>query len=149
MFSRFTDYNTPVHLASLTRHLLDFCFPGACAVCNASCQGDVPLFFTRHISRGYNQSDLIARRLAKRCDKPLIKALTRVRATETQTNLSATQRIENMRGAFALIETKRLKDKHVVVIDDVTTTGATLQSAARALEQAHPASLCAITIAVA
>ena len=238
-------YNTPVHLRSLTRHVLDFCFPGACAVCNAPCEGDVPLcekcridlaalefaascdkcakplkehaspcpyckgagvphfekvgvlddplkhlihqmkyhrawnlaefladrlldqesvktlmietdalvavplFFTRHISRGYNQADLIARRLAKRCDKPLIKALTRVRATETQTNLSPTQRVENMRGAFALIETKRLKEKHIVLIDDVTTTGATLQSAARALEQAHPASLCAITIAVA
>jgi ComF family protein len=109
----------------------------------------VPLFFTRHIGRGYNQAELIARRIGKRCKIPVVKAITRVRPTETQTNLSPTQRLENLRGAFGLISAKRIKGKHVVLIDDVMTTGATLQSAARAIEQARPASLCALSIAVA
>jgi ComF family protein len=109
----------------------------------------VPLFFARHVARGYNQSDLIARRLAKRCGIKLAKVLTRVRATETQTHLSPTQRVENLRGAFGLIDGRRIKDKHVVLIDDVMTTGATLQSAARALATGKPASISAIAIAIA
>src|SRR4051812_42665883 len=194
--SKSVGYTTRVHLKALTRHVLDFCYPGSCAFCEAACEGDVvlcescridlaklehaaacdkcampikehgnpcpycrgkgvphyerilrlgifvdplkqlihqmkyrrawnlaefltdrlldqepiktlmhetdvivpvPLFFTRHISRGYNQAELIARRLAKACDKRMVKAITRVRPTETQTHLSATQREENMR----------------------------------------------------
>src|SRR5881396_748637 len=55
-------YNTPVHLRSLTRHVLDFCFPGACAVCNAPCEGDVPLCEKCRI-------DLAALEFAASCDK--------------------------------------------------------------------------------
>jgi ComF family protein len=108
----------------------------------------VPLFFTRQLLRGYNQAELIARHLSRRCRIKFVNALTRVRPTQTQTNLSATQRIENLRGAFGLIDARHIKDKHVVLIDDVMTTGATLQSAARALQTAKPATLCAITVAI-
>ena len=74
----------------------------------------------------------------------------RLRNTQTQIHIhSIAEREKNVRGAFALVNAKSIEGKHVLVIDDVLTTGATLQSAARELERAKPASLCALTIAIA
>src|SRR5207248_6755216 len=93
----------------------------------------VPLYFTRQIRRGYNQADLLARRLASQCEIKLGNVISRIRPTETQTRLSPTKREENVHGAFALIDRDALRDKHVIIIDDVKTTGATLQAVARAI----------------
>ena len=110
----------------------------------------VPLHPFRQISRGYNQAEVIARTIGKACDLPLAKPIIRVRRTPMQTAMpSQSQRLENMRDAFALVNDKYVRGKHVVLIDDVTTTGATLQAAARALVEAKPASLCALVVAVA
>jgi ComF family protein len=109
----------------------------------------VPLYHWRQVSRGYNQSEVIARRIKKRSDIKLAHPVARLRNTETQTNLSPTRRIENVRDAFGLINARCIKGKHVIVVDDVMTTGATLQAVGRALKQANPASLCAIVVAVA
>jgi ComF family protein len=110
----------------------------------------VPLHRLRQISRGYNQAEVIARRLASRCRVRLARPLVRLRNTESQTNMtSATQREENMRDAFALVNPRPIRGKNVVLVDDVMTTGATLRAVARALKPAKPASLCAIVLAVA
>jgi ComF family protein len=110
----------------------------------------VPLHRLRQISRGYNQADVIARRLASRCRIASARPVIRLRNTESQTNLtSAAQREQNMRDAFALVNPEHVHARHVVVVDDVMTTGATLRAFARALRPARPASLCAIVIAVA
>jgi ComF family protein len=111
----------------------------------------VPLHIRRHISRGYNQADVIAQRIGRKCRIPFLHAARRVRNTESQTQLtSQEQRYENVRGAFALRRCARqLKDKHVMVVDDVTTTGSTLRALAQVLKQAEPASLCAMVIAKA
>lgn len=112
----------------------------------------VPLHFKRHLARGYNQADVIARQLgAGRRRIPVVHALRRTRDTETQTHLhSHQQRGENLRDAFALRRAaKSIRGKHVVIVDDVTTSGSTLQSAARTLKQADLASLCAIVLAIA
>src|SRR5207244_1884776 len=94
--------------------------------------------------------ELLARRLRKqKRGVRYVNALSRIRPTESQTHLSATRRVENLRGAFELASAKQIRDRRVVLIDDVMTTGATLQSAARTLATAKPASLCAIVIAVA
>jgi ComF family protein len=108
----------------------------------------VPLHLKRHIQRGYNQADVIARRLGHRCKVPVVHALARTRDTEKQTLLhSHDARVTNVRGAFSLRRAARhVRDKHVMVIDDVTTTGATLSAVALALKQAGPASLCAMVI---
>jgi ComF family protein len=113
----------------------------------------VPLHFTRHIGRGYNQADVIARRLGARnlADIPIVRAARRARSTETQTHMTSHEkRFANVRGAFALTRAaRRIRGKHVVVVDDVMTAGATLKEVGRTLKKAEPASLCAMVLAVA
>jgi ComF family protein len=112
----------------------------------------VPLHLFRHVRRGYNQADVIARRIRTLTRIPVVHAVRRVRATETQTNLhSHENRIANVRDAFALRArfAKKIFGRHVVVVDDVTTSGATLQAVARLLKECAPASLCAMTLAIA
>jgi ComF family protein len=112
----------------------------------------VPLHFRRHVERGYNQVDVIARRLGGEKRKiPVVHVLRRTRNTETQTHIhSHEKRLANVRDAFALRRAARhIADKHVIVVDDVMTTGATLNAVARVLNQAEPASLCVMCLAIA
>jgi ComF family protein len=110
----------------------------------------VPLHRLRQISRGYNQAEVIGKRLARRCRLRLARPVVRLRHTESQTNLaSAAKREENLRDAFGLVNPRPVRGKHVVVVDDVMTTGATLNAVARALRAAKPASLSAVVVAVA
>jgi len=110
----------------------------------------VPLHRFRQISRGFNQARVIADWLGKKSEIPRATPLVRLRNTETQTNLhSRAKRVENLKDAFGLVDSKRVAGKHVVLIDDVMTSGATLQAAGRALLEAKPASLCTIVVAIA
>ncbi len=92
----------------------------------------VPLHWRRRVGRGYNQARLIARAVARTLDRPLGDALSRVRDTPPQVGLSRRRRRENVRGAFTA-RPRRIEGLHVLLIDDVTTTGATADEAARAL----------------
>jgi ComF family protein len=110
----------------------------------------VPLHPWRELSRGFNQADVIARRLGQRMRVKVASPIMRLKNTQTQTHLHAREkRLENLRDAFALSKPKQIRDKHVVLVDDVFTSGATLISAGRTIQQAEPASLCAIVVAVA
>ena len=110
----------------------------------------VPLHPLRQFQRGYNQATLIARYLSRRCHKPLVKPLRRVRNTPTQTHLhSRERRFMNLKDAFRLVRPGSIRGKRVLVIDDVTTSGATLQTVARALRPACPAQLSALVLAIA
>jgi competence protein ComFC len=111
----------------------------------------MPLFWSRQIRRGYNQADALARRLAKH-KKSLAVAnpIIRLKNTPGQTTVnSAADRAANVRFAFGLVNPKPIKGKRVALVDDVLTTGSTLKSAARAMEEAEPASISAIVLAVA
>jgi len=108
----------------------------------------VPLHWKRQVMRGYNQAEVIARRLGSLCQIQVVKPVRRVRNTETQTHMhSRAQREKNLRDAFKLRDGAKIAAKHVTLVDDVWTTGATLQTLARVLKQARPASLSALVVA--
>ena len=99
----------------------------------------VPLAPERERERGYNQSERLARALAPRWRVPVwAHALERTRATTTQTRLTPEQRLMNVSDAFRAPETARgaLRRSHVVLVDDVVTTAATLNACAAALHAA-------------
>lgn len=101
----------------------------------------VPLHVTRFAERGYNQSELLAKSLAKRFGKILDpNSLRRIKPTPSQTGLNILQREENVRGAFKLTRSgySKLKGKRILIVDDVITTGATMASIGRELIEAEP-----------
>ncbi|MHC4983039.1 MAG: ComF family protein [Planctomycetota bacterium] len=93
----------------------------------------VPMHWRRRLARGCEHARLLARELARRLELPLGDELVRVRHTQLQTSLSRTQRIQNVRGAFGLSSSRALAGANVLLVDDVTTTGATANEAARTL----------------
>jgi competence protein ComFC len=102
---------------------------------NADILTPVPLFWWKQLRRGYNQSQLLADSIASDChieSRPLLK---RVKNTRTQTKLSDTARRDNVSGAFTVTH-QDVENKKVIVVDDVMTTGATINECARVLKQA-------------
>jgi ComF family protein len=101
----------------------------------------VPLHPARLRERGYNQALELARPLARAWDVPLAEALlARTRSTAAQANLDAKARRRNLRDAFefhgAVLDGKEPAALHVVLVDDVMTTGTTLRECARVLKRA-------------
>jgi ComF family protein len=103
----------------------------------------VPLHRARKRARGFNQAAEIARHLAV----PMAHALERVRPTASQTDLPAPARHRNVRGAFAVTARCPVRGATVVLIDDVSTTGATLDACAGALLDAGAREVRALTAA--
>src|SRR5262245_53008765 len=98
---------------------------------------EVPLHRTRRRERGYNQAALLAEALAEAIGAPrLPDALTRVRATRAQARLGPAARRRNMAGAFRVNHPDALAGRSVLIVDDVLTTGATLESALESLARA-------------
>jgi ComF family protein len=108
----------------------------------------VPLHRKRLRERGFNQSQLLGAILAKRWSIPLsIHNLRRVRWTEPQVGLSASDRERNVRGAFAVADPGRFREKRLLLVDDVYTTGSTVKECARTLTRAGAAEVFVITVA--
>jgi len=107
----------------------------------------VPLHWRRWLSRGYNQAEQIARPLAARLGLPLLPALARCRATPPQTALGKAARHANLRRAFRARRPARLGSLCLLLVDDVATTGATLDAAAAELKRAGAAAVTAIAAA--
>lgn len=117
---------------------------GADMIAGALYAVPVPLHPRRRRMRGFNQ----AADLAAHLGLPVCAALRRVRATAPQADLPAARRHANVRGAFAATRAaRRLAGATVVLVDDVSTTGATLDACARALKTAGVAEVRAITAA--
>jgi ComF family protein len=111
----------------------------------------VPLHWSRQIQRGYNQADSLARRMARRSRGITVEyPIVRLKNTPAQTAVhAAADRAANLRFAFGLVDGRKISGKCVTLVDDVITTGSTLKAAARAIKEASPASICAITVAAA
>ena len=110
----------------------------------------VPLHPKREKKRGYNQSLMIARGIHEVTDIPIgDKYLIRAVNTATQTRKSAEERYQNVKDIFEVRFADELKGKHVLLIDDVLTTGATLESCAHQLESIPGITISAATAACA
>lgn len=107
----------------------------------------VPLHAKRRRERGYNQSELLAKVLSRQAGVPFLQGLVRVRPTLPQVGLSHSERVENVRKAFRLVEGFEIFKKRVLLIDDVMTTGATAASAARTLLDCGALRVSVLTIA--
>jgi len=121
---------------------------GAEILANADIVVPVPLHPIRQLRRGFNQSAEIARPLARIAGLEYAPtALGRRRSTPPQQRLTREQRKRNVQGAFVVREAERLRGARVVLIDDVLTTGATANAAARALRKAGATSVGLVTAA--
>ena len=107
----------------------------------------VPLSPARRQQRGYDQAQAIARALGRASAIAHRRALVRLRQTRAQSTLPRLERADNLRNAFGARPGLRLDGAHVALIDDVMTTGATLDAAARALRQAGAHRITAVVAA--
>ncbi|MBW6514194.1 MAG: ComF family protein [Candidatus Syntrophosphaera sp.] len=105
----------------------------------------VPLHHVRQRERGYNQSELIARKLALKLGLPYARPVCRRYNTRSQTNLSREARLGNLSGAFALEGKADVKGKRVILVDDVFTTGTTANEVSRLLRDSGAAKIAVLT----
>jgi ComF family protein len=115
----------------------------------------VPLHRAKHAQRGFNQARSLATEALRFLRKMhpewrltlAASTLMRLRATESQAGLTPRQRRLNVRGAFSVSDPKQVADRHILLVDDIMTTGATARAAAKALIDAGAASVWVATLA--
>jgi ComF family protein len=110
----------------------------------------VPLHWRRRWQRGFNQSELLAREIERRCGIPFAHTLRRVRSTSAQAGLSNTARRRNVAAAFTARRTLKadvLRGRRVLLVDDVMTTGSTAAACSQALKNAGAARVALLTVA--
>jgi len=106
----------------------------------------VPTHWRRRLTRPLHAADRIAALAARRLDKPYLPVLRRTRGGPHQLGLSYTERADNVRGAFAVREGVRIHQARVLLIDDVRTTGATIEECAKVLLRAGAAEVYAAVV---
>ncbi len=110
----------------------------------------LPLFWKKEKQRGYNQSQFFADGISTVLKIPVAsKAVKRIRESESQTRKNRFDRIENVEHIFRLKDNHKIENKHILLVDDVLTTGATIEACADTLLKANNVKLSIATIAVA
>lgn len=110
----------------------------------------LPLHPKRLATRGYNQSEEIAAGIAKALQKPVLSTIIQREVyTETQTSKSRMERWKNVQNVFSVVDTEQLAGKHILLVDDILTTGATLEACANAIMKATSCRVSVATLAYA
>ncbi|MDZ4816467.1 MAG: ComF family protein [Verrucomicrobiota bacterium] len=107
----------------------------------------IPLHPARKRERGFNQSEVLAQTLAEKSGKPILKAINRVKYTNSQVTMNRAERLTNLRKAFALNNKFELRGGYYALIDDVFTTGATAHECSRLLKKAGARKVLVLTVA--
>jgi ComF family protein len=127
-------FNGAQHLAEDFAELLEISFRKKHDATAADVVVPVPLHPRRLAFRGYNQSGLLAnafaRRIGRLCDET---SFARIRDTEHQSRSSGDERRENLKGAFRVVDPSRIRGRTVILVDDVMTTGSTIDECSAAL----------------
>ena len=110
----------------------------------------VPLHPKKQKRRGYNQAEMIAEGISEKMQLPLLAgALRRTGFSETQTHKSRSERWNNIAGLFRVDQTGQIAGKHLLLVDDVITTGATLEACAAELLTVEDTRVSIVTVAYA
>jgi len=110
----------------------------------------LPLFADKEFKRGFNQATILCNGISTIMNIPVIKNnVVRKRFTETQTKKHRTKRWENVEGSFEINNTIEIKDKHILLVDDVVTTGATLEACGEQILKTENTKLSIATLAFA
>jgi len=107
----------------------------------------IPLHPSRKRWRGFNQAEVLCQTLSAELNLPIADVLQRDKMTKTQKDLKKEQRLKNVSDAFKLKPNANVHGKNIILIDDVTTTGATLQEAAKILKRNGSAKVICLTVA--
>ena len=114
---------------------------------DCNCVTFVPMTEKALKKRGYNQSELLAKKVAQRLNLPVLYCLEKTKQTERQAKLSREQRLKNLQDTFKVTDKKQVNEKTVLIVDDVTTTGATAEAIALKLKRAGASSVKLLTVA--
>lgn len=110
----------------------------------------LPLFADKEFKRGYNQAKILCTAMSEVMNVPVINNnVVRKRFTETQTKKHRTERWENVEGSFEIINPNQIKGKHILLVDDVVTTGATLEACGAEILKAEGTKISLATLAFA
>jgi len=101
----------------------------------------IPLHWTRRMKRGFNQADILAKRLGKHGNIPVLDVVSRTKKTEYQARVQREFRKDNVANVFSLKKDINLKGKHIMLVDDLCTTGSTAVAIATLLLKHKPASV--------
>lgn len=107
----------------------------------------VPISRQRFLSRGYNQAELIAKEMSKQLNIPYVMSIHKHKHTVAQSLLRKSKRITNIRGAF-IADTQRVQNKRILLIDDVITTGSTMNECANELLKHNAEFVAGISFAI-
>jgi ComF family protein len=141
-------FNDRSELGEFLGSMADSAFQGSTFFDEVDVFTPVPLHWMRHLRRGYNQANLLTRRL----DHPsagISTDLVRIRNTHRQWGLTASKRKKNVAGAFGVRRRHNFSGKRVCLVDDISTSWATLNECAKTLKQAGVEKVFAVVVAVA
>lgn len=134
-------------LAPVLSILLEQCWRNFEELQQADLLVPVPLHRRRLVERGFNQAEELAKALGERVGRSVLRGLVRHEATKPQANLSRMNRFLNVQDAFRITEPTWVKNKHILLIDDVCTTASTLRECAGILYKSRAKRVSALVLA--